>query len=255
MTKMIQYKEYIEKNRAAIFDWLSFLLGFALGFIFPSLRELARSDMFSPFILWALVAYIAGALLKDVPLRYRFNCSGKRVPEFSYLLFLVLGHWIIMLVATGLTEPAVRELLGMKPSTKNNYTDSPAYGIFFLLSFVLTWVVFRNKTRPLKKAVYSPTRLYRQEVVADLLLMIGVGCLSFVFWERGIIELMASHNVKNISDVWFLFVFLCFAYVLLFLPLRYLFLVEDYRSGQTWRRLLLIFGLLLLRALFDMLRV
>ena len=76
MTKMIQYNDYIQKNRAAIFDWLSFLLGFALSFIFPSLRELARSDMFSPFILWALVAYITGALLKDVPLRYRFNRSG-----------------------------------------------------------------------------------------------------------------------------------------------------------------------------------
>lgn len=251
---MLQTRAHIQTSRAALFDWLSFLLSLGLSFIFPSLRDLAQTGNYSPFILWALVAYTAGALLKDVPLRYRFSRTGKKVPEFSYLLFLVLGHWIIMLVAAGLTEPAVRELLGMKPSAKSNFADSPAYGIFFLLSFVFTWIVYRNKKRPLKKADYSPTRLHRQELVADLLLLIGVGCLSFVFWERGMIGLMSSREIKTITDIWYLFIFLSFGYVMLFLPLRYLFLVEDYRNGQTWRRLLLIFGLLLCRALLDMLR-
>lgn len=251
----MQNKEYIQTGRAALFDWLSFLLSFGLSFIFPTLRDLAQTRNYSPFILWALVAYTAGALLKDVPLRYRFNRTGKKVPEISYLLFLVLGHWIIMLVATGLTEPAVRQLLGMKPSAKSNFADSPAYGIFFVLSFVLTWIVYRNKKRPLPKTHHSPIRLYRQELIADFLLLIGVGCLSFVFWERGMIGLMSSREISTIRDVWYLFIFLSFGYLMLFLPLRYLFLVEDYRSGQSWRRLLFIFGLLLCRALLDMLRL
>lgn len=247
--------EYIQHNRAGLFDWLSFILSLSLSFIFPSLREFSDPGVYSPFILWALVAYVTGALLKDVPLRYRFRLTGKKVPEFSFLLFLVLGHWIIMLVATGLTEPAVRKLLAMHPVKSSNFSDSPAYGIFFILSFLLTWIVYRNKKPLSKNRGYSPLRLARQEWVADLLLLVGVGCLSFVFWEKGIMGLMSQRGIKNISDIWYLFGFLCFEYLLFFLPLRYLFMVEDYRSGRAWRRLLIIFGLLLLRAFFEMLRL
>jgi hypothetical protein len=45
-----------------------------------------------------------------------------------------------------------------------------------------------------------------------------------------------------------LFIFLSFAFMLFYLPLRYLYLIED-DSNKAWRRLLLIFMFILIRAL------
>jgi len=46
------------------------------------------------------------------------------------------------------------------------------------------------------------------------------------------------------------FLILAICFVLFYLPLRYLFLVEDHSSRQTWQRFFLIFGFLAIRFLF-----
>jgi len=252
---MAHPKDLIKKHRTALFDWLSFLLSFSLGFVFPDPGSFAASGIFSTFIFWSLLVFITGALLKDAPLRHRFSQKGSKPPEVPFLLFLVLGHWIIMLAALLLAEPAARSLLGLAPAPVSNYTDSPGYWICFVLSFVFTWIVFRSKKRGLITEEYEPRRLAGQEWLADGLLLVGVGCLSFVFWERSLLGMMTSREIRSFSEIWYLFFLLSFAYLLFYLPLRYLFLVEDYRNGRTWQRLMFLFGLLLLRSLIEMLRL
>ena len=66
--------------------------------------------------------------------------------------------------------------------------------------------------------------------------------------------MMAHMPVNGVGDVIMLFIFLGVSYVLFYLPLRYLYLIEDHFSRQAWRRLLLIFILILLRGLFEAVR-
>lgn len=51
----------------------------------------------------------------------------------------------------------------------------------------------------------------------------------------------------------FQFLFLGIFFIFFYLPLRYLFLVEDHGSRQTWQRFLIIFGFLAIRFLFILL--
>ena len=102
---------------------------------------------------------------------------------------------------------------------------------------------------------FSAKYLFRRELVADIFLLAAVSILSFVFWEKGIISLLSHRKTASVGDVWFLFVFLAIAYIIFYLPLRYLFLVEDHFSRKTWRRMLLIFAFLLIKSLFEMLKI
>lgn len=248
---MKAFPDSFNYSRAALFDWLSFLLSLSLSFIFTDLRDLVQSDIYSYFIFWALFAYSAGALLKHAPLRYRLE---GRAPEIPYTLFLIIGHWLIVWMAILLAEPAASKMMGLASAPGKELTERPGFWICFAISFLLTWIVFRNRKWPTERKNNPPPWLAVRELAADLLLLAGVGSLSFVFWEKSIMGMMASRTIRTATDIWYQFIFLCFAYVLFYLPLRYLFLLEDYRSRRAWRRLLILFGLLLLRALFEMLR-
>ncbi len=247
--------DFLQENKSALFDWMVFVTSFSLGFIFPSLLDLIISPWFSYLILSALLLYVAGAWLKHFPLYYRLNETGNSPLRLPFILFLIIGHWCLMLVIVLFSISTIRRLAGIK----NIATDNGSNGYDILISIVvsafITWLIFRSKPGLKKKIGVSAGYLVRRELVADICLVIAVSIFSFAFWEKGIMAMLANRPTTSFTDIWFLFIFLAIAYMLCYLPMRYLFLVEDHFSSKTWKRMLLIFGLLLLKSLLEMINI
>jgi hypothetical protein len=240
-------------NRPALFDWMVFILSFSLGFIYPRIGDFVISKEFSWWMFGCFVLYVLGSWLKHIPLSHRIQVTGKK-REISYVIFLLAGHWCIMLVVMIFSEAAFLKLLGLKSYI--NKKEISGWEIFFDMFFsaFVTWLVYRSKKLPRNYKPVPERRLWMRELVADTCLVLSVSVLTFVIWEKGIIALLSNKAVGSFSEVWFLFVMLSITYLLLYLPLRYLYLVEDMSSRQTWRRMLLIFAFLLLRSFFEIMR-
>jgi hypothetical protein len=252
---MLNTHKYNQESKAALFDWLVFGISFSMGFIFTSLKDFVASPGFTIWMLAALLLYTIGAALKHLPLRYRLGRSGKAIKEIPLFYFLLAGHFCIFCIVVFFSEPAVIKLFASGPAPVKSKPDNPNILRPILAAIFVTWLIFRPKRVVRKKINFSANSLFIMELVADIFLVAGVSILSFAFWEKGIFALLTRKPVSSIGDVWFLFVFLSITYILFYLPLRYLFLIEDYQEGATWKRLLLIFGLLLLKSLLEILRI
>lgn len=88
--------------------------------------------------------------------------------------------------------------------------------------------------------------------MADGLLVVGVGFLTFLFWERVIMGVLGAYTIERPAHVWYLFFFLGFGFLLFYLPLRYLFILDTERGGYVIRRFSLFYVLLLVRALVGL---
>ena len=122
-----------------------------------------------------------------------------------------------------------------------------------VIASVVTWMVYRTKSKRSNKKKYSEGFLFGQEMIADILLIAGVSIFSFIFWEKGVMAMLGRSATKTMADIWFLFVFLAILFLFFYLPLRYLFFIEDRERGRNRRRLFLLFAFILLKALFEML--
>lgn len=245
----------IEENRPALFDWITFMSGFCMGFIFPSLYEFVKSPGFPYWMLFAGLLYGAGAWLKHQPLCHRLTLQNRTAASVPLLLFLLCGHFVIFLMVLIVATPAWRELLGLPVLTPKDSDDGLSLVVSVTLAVLITWLVFRSKKRLKNPGAHTAAWYFRREMVADIMLMVSVSVFSFAFWEKGVMALLISRPTATLGDIWFLFIFLSICYIFFYLPLRYLFLVEDHSSRATWKRLLFIFGLLLLRSLLVMLRI
>jgi hypothetical protein len=205
-------------------------------------------------MLMALLLYTAGAWLKHLPLSYRVTTTGEHLREVPYVLFLLTGHWIILITAIIFSGPAARKILSLPPLHEKDPLTGWLIFLSIILSLFITWIVFRSKRKHFKKT-YTSQYLFHRELIADIILVAGVSILSFIFWEKGIMTMLANAKTTSISDIWFLFFMLGLCFMLFYLPLRYLFFIEDHSNRQTWKRLLLIFSLILLKSLFEMLRI
>jgi len=237
----------IKQNKPAIFDWLVFLFSFSMGFIFPSLRSFIASSSFSNWMLAALVLYIGGICLKHGPLYYRLARAGNH-EEIPYRFFLIIGHWVIMMAVIIFADEAFRRLMGL-PTLRQG--EGSGYGTvtgIFLGAFI-TWLAFRPGGK--NKKILAEGYLFRRELAADILLITGVAMLSFVFWEKSILAVFINMPMGSVGDVCMRFILLSLAYIMFYLPLRYLYLIEDHFSKQAWRRLLLIFIFILLRGILT----
>jgi hypothetical protein len=252
---MLSGEQGIKINRPALFDWLVFSISFSLGFIFPGLKDFVSSPSFSYFMFTGLFLYTAGAWLKHRPLSYRVTTTGENLREVPAMLFLVIGHWIIIITAIIFSASAVSKITGLKFTGVNDDVRPVFIWLIIFLAGFINWLVFRPKKRKHFNKRYSASWLFRRELVADILLIAGVSILSFIFWDKSIMALLAHSQTDSINGIWFLFIMLAICFMLFYLPLRYLYLIEDHTSNQTWRRLFIIFGLLLLRSLFEMLRI
>lgn len=251
---MIATKDYILKNRLAIFDWSVLSISFLLGLIFPTITDFINAKSFYHWMLAALLFYICGAVLKDLPLSYRLSHSAKKITPVSYILFLVIGHWLIMYFVFILSERQLRNIFHL-PVAENNETSWQLIIIAITVSCFFTWLVYRTKSKRKHSRIFSGDYLFRRELVADIFLIVGVSILSFVFWEKGAIAMLARAKTQTIGDIWMLFLFLSFLFLFFYLPLRYLFFMEGVNKVSNRKRLFLIFGFMLLKALFEMLNI
>ena len=246
-------KEYNSDNRAALFDWLVFLTSVSLGFVFPTFMSLLTSPAFSLILFFTLLAYVIGTWLKHLPLYYRMLKNGRSAREIPYYIFLVIGHWLVILIALLFSESAFRKLFHLKQASRT--TEGWTTFIFIILSTFITWLVFHHRKRIKEAEYYKNDYLYWRETIGDALLLLSVSVLTFVFWERGVMAGLSRGSISGFQDIAFKFLFLGLGYMFVYLPLRYLFLVEDHSSKATWRRLMFIFALVLLRSLFEMLGI
>lgn len=251
---MSSAKDYIIKNRLAIFDWSVLSISFLLGFIFPTITDFINAKGFYDWMLAAFLFYICGAALKDLPLSYRLSHSAKTIKPVPYVLFLIIGHWLIMLFVFIFLERQFRHIFHL-PVTENNETSWQLIIIAITVSCFFTWLVYRTKSNRKNKRMLSANYLFSIELMADVFLIIGVGILSFVFWEKGAMAMLARAKTQTIGDIWMLFLFLSFLFLFFYLPLRYLFFMEGVNKGSNRKRLFLIFGFMLLKALFEMLNI
>lgn len=247
----IQWNE-IKQNKPAIFDWLVFLFSMSMGFVFPSLGGFVNTPAFSRWMFVALLLYVAGLCLKHRPLYYRLAKAGNPNPSVPFLLLLLIGHWMIFLFVWMFAEDAFRQWTGLQQLPIGN-TSGYSVAASILGAIFITWLAFRPAGK--NRKALPENYLLRRELAADLLLISGVAMLSFVFWEKSMMAMMARMPINGVGDVIVLFVFLCVAYVLFYLPLRYLYLIEDHFSKAAWKRLSLIFLLIMIRALFSALQV
>ncbi len=239
----------IKQNKPAIFDWLVFTFSLSIGFIFPSLRDLITSPFFSNWMFGGLLLYVAGIWLKHRPLYYRLAQSGNKQIGGPAVLFLIIGHWVIMLVVVIFSEGAFRQIVQLAPLPADSTGSGISILIYICIAAFITWLAFRPGGK--NRKVLSEKYLFGIELAADILLISGVAMLSFIFWEKSLFAMMLHMPLRNVGDICMLFVFLSFAYMLFYLPLSYLYLIEDHFSSQAWKRLLLIFMLILVRALFT----
>jgi len=252
---MIASKDYILKNRAAIFDWSVLSISFLLGFVFPTITDFIKSPGFYYWMLAALLLYTCGAALKDLTLSHRLTHSAKTIKTVPYILFLVVGHWFIMIFVFILSEQPLRSIFHLPPLTEKNEASWQLIILASIFSLFTTWLVYRTKSNRKSRKKFSATYLFKLELLADILLIAGVAILSFVLWEKGAMAMLARTSTQTIGDVGVLFVYLASLFLFFYLPLRYLFFIEDRENDKNRRRLFLIFGFMLLRALFEMLNI
>lgn len=238
------------QNKPALFDWSVIILSTILGLFFPTLGDFAGTAGFSYWMMAAFVVYVLGAALKDLPLGRRLSTPGYPVRPVPYLILLLIGHWLIMLVVVILSEKAFRSVAGLPPLAPGYSADGTSVFIFILLSLFVTWLVYRTKSNRRKRKVLPPQLLTGVELVADILLFLSITVFTFLFWEKGALAMLGNKETHSIGDVWFIFLFLSILYILVYLPLRYLYFIEDRSSYR--RRMFRIFGFLLLRILLDM---
>ena len=177
---MSKSKDYIQKNKPALFDWFVFSISFSLGFIFPTLSDLISSPLFSFLILTALVLYTLGAWLKHLPLYERLGLTERKL-QFNLFVCFICIHYVLSMAAVKFSMPAARIILGLPAAT-----PAEAGGISVLITCLvvatfITWLVFRNGKSKYKD--YSDSYLFRRELTGDICLVIGVSIFSFVIWD------------------------------------------------------------------------
>lgn len=247
----------IENNisRSALFDWIVLFTSFSLSFIFPGFVSLMASGVFPVLIYGAIIFYAVGAWLKHLPLDIRAALPNYKPRSFPLKYAMILGHWLILYGALYLVRAQLKEFFhlewqGDKPEETDWYN-----WISIFLSVFITWLVYRAPRKNVPKK-YDEQALFRRELTGDILLCISVSIFTFIFWERGVMGLMTKDIFpRAFPGIAIQFLFLAICFVLFYLPLRYLFLVEDHSSRQTWQRFLLIFGFLSIRYLFILLEL
>ncbi len=242
------------QNRSALFDWIVFTISVSLGFIFPNIGSFVMSPHFKWWMLAVITCYTIGAWLKHLPLSYRLTHDPALETTMPLAIFMIIGHWCIFFALIFMAQPALSSLFGITSWMQASSQSGWYIMIVMFLAVYITWIVYRSK-KYRSLASQPEHKLFRQELVADILLTASVSVMTFVLWEKGILAMLSRKAVTSMSDVWFLFAILSVGFILCYLPLRYLYLIEDHSSRQTWRRLLLIFAFLLLRSFFEIVKI
>jgi hypothetical protein len=232
-----------------LFDGATLLTNFFLvGTILASPLEEFSDTTIGLLLALGIVAQLLGALLKKGPLQYRIGemeieKSDNRENLLGCLTFI---HFIFFLIATGMALA----LVGFVDLSESS--DSREF-VWVAISFVVAVTVSGN----VWQAVRHPKtgKLQRlwwryQELPADVFLWISATILTRFFWDALLFESEPPTYIGFSPRAFVLIAATSALFMVFFVPVRLLFLAEDYRYPTTWLRLWLVAMLPLISIVF-----
>jgi hypothetical protein len=211
--------------------WFDIAVLFASTFIVGWLTDLVHagediSPLFGSLLLAGNVSYLFGAIAKREPLQARL-AAHPPWSGWAILLFLVLGtmHLGVFALAAMLAVEAL------------HMPDAAAVTVWLALGIAPTTVTVFALLPP-RVAPDSPSSR-RKEAVADAALGFATVVL-LALWEGTIMPSVAgkAHGSIVLSAV--LVALMTVPFAIFYLAPRILYLAEDFRSGGTWFRVVLV---------------
>lgn len=223
-----------EKVHGLVFDGANFFGSIInLSFV-PTLGDEVVSTTGGALLLLAVASQMAGALLKRAYLPARLanrRESSKDRLKNGFLSLLLFNHFLLFSVISlfGFSLLGIYDIQG----SGGFYQGDVWVFISLVVGGLCTYFVFLAERG-------GPTAARRREWAgwlefgADGLLWISVSLVTRIFWD-GLVEIIEpSRGIGLNSTGLVLMVAMSILYLFFYLPSRYLFLVEDYRSGWTW---------------------
>ncbi len=223
-----------EKIHGLIFDGATFF-GNIITFSFvPSLGDEVVSATGGALLLLAVATQIGGAMWKKAYLPARLAQRGdlpvNKVTR-GFMNLLLFNHFLLFAVIS-LFAFSLVGIYDMQGSGSFYRGDIWVF-IALLVGGVCTYLVHSAE-------VGKPATAGRRkragwlEFGADGLLWVSVSLVTRIFWD-GLVEMIEPSRGVGLSSLGIvLLVAMSLLYLFFYLPSRYLFLVEDYRSRWTW---------------------
>jgi hypothetical protein len=222
-----------DKLHGLVFDSAIFLGNLAFIRFVPIIGADAADTTGGALLLLAVIAQILGAWWKRgfLSQRLAFRKSPPRGFISGFMNVLLFLHFLLFSVSTLLAFG----LLGIY-NLEGSHTSSLSELWVFAALFVGAAATFlvRRAGQPGEGAARSLSRPGWLEFGADGLLWVSVSVLTRIYWD-GLTALIEPSRGAGLGEKGIvLLVAMFLLYIFFYLPGRYLFLVEDYRSGWTW---------------------
>jgi len=230
-----------DKLHGLVFDSAIFLGNLAFIRFVPIIGADVADTTGGALLLLAVIAQILGAWWKRGYLNQRLAFRKSPQPRgfvsgfMNVLLFL---HFLLFSVSTLLAFG----LLGIYDFEGSQTTSLADLWVFAALLWVFAALVVgaaatylvRRAGRPSEGAGLSIARPDWLEFGADGLLWVSVSVLTRIYWDGLTALIEPSRGAGLGGNGLVLLIAMSLLYIFFYLPGRYLFLVEDYRSGWTW---------------------
>jgi len=223
-----------EKIHGLVFDGANFL-GNILSFGFvPSLGDELLSTTGGALLLLAVATQMAGAAWKKAYLPARLAQRGglpvNRLRN-NFLNLLLFNHFLLFSVISlfGFSLLGIYDMQG----SDSFYRGDIWVFIALVVGGLCTYLVFSaERARP--AAAGRRKWAGWMEFGADGLLWVSISLVTRIFWDSLVEMIEPSRGTGLSSKGVVLLIAMSLLYLFFYLPSRYLFLVEDYRSRWTW---------------------
>lgn len=228
-----------DKIQGLIFDGATFLTNFVLlSFIGSTSLETMDDAKIGLFLGIGVLAQLAGALLKRVPLQNRLFYKESKFSEQrnNFLGCLTFIHFIFFLIVVAMTLTLVGFVsLDESEGWREFFWFTASFAIAATISGIV-WVSIHN---PGKKT--PPEVKWRfQEIGANILLWISTSILTRYFWTTLLFESEPPTYMGFSMRAFVLIAAVSALFMVFYVPSRLLFLAEDYKYPVTWLRLWLV---------------
>jgi hypothetical protein len=223
-----------EKMHGAIFDGAIFLGNIAFFSLLPRLGDDVAETTAGVLLLLAVLTQGAGAWWKKGFLGQRLASRRPLMPislARGFLNVLLFLHFILFSMMT-LFALALLGIYDMRDS--GGFYRGDMWVLIALLVGGFTTNLVRLAGQPRESSARIRTKPGWLEYGADGLLWVSVSLVTRIFWD-GLVNLVEpARGIGMNGHGILLLVAVSLLYTFFYLPGRYLFLVEDYRSVTTW---------------------
>lgn len=225
-----------EKIHGLLFDGAVFAGSIVLASRLPRLGDEVADSAAGILLLAAVLAQAAGAYGKRPYLRWRL--SGRKRSSsgglaWGFMQALLFIHFLLFTVMT---------LFGLSLLGIARLDDAPGFfqGDLWVLASLLAGaavtLMVRSASQPGVRDAPPPGPGWL-EYAADGLLWLSVILVTRFFWDGLLLMAEPAAGSGFSGSGLLLLAALSLLFVFFYLPCRYLFLVEDYRSPLTWLQL------------------